>query len=160
MVFGEPIQDLGIWAYRTVGADGINAGSAVSIAEALLSTSSPKHGTQVKDTALVLANTGQLIWHRASAKPVTHATWLALPRHSAVSPPVTMSARNRIPRNESWQEHVNCVFEDILAARGNVVRQVVKIDVIGLAEGGLGTIRYLSDNCMSPQFSRSLHCIY
>lgn len=26
VVFGEPVQDLGIWAYRSIGVDGINAG--------------------------------------------------------------------------------------------------------------------------------------
>ena len=155
VVFGEPIQDLGIWAYRSVGTDGINAGSAVSLAEALLSTSGSEAATQKddaqnKDTALVLANTGQLIWYCGGSRPVTHATWLALPRRSAVDPPMRMAARNKIPRNGDWQEHVDCVFEDILSARGRLVRQDAKIDVIGLAEGGLGAIRYLRDNCVSP----------
>ena len=41
-VFGEPVQDLGIWAYRSIGGDdGINAGSAVSLAKAVLGSTEP-----------------------------------------------------------------------------------------------------------------------
>ncbi|GFF45451.1 isoform 3 of protein FAM172A [Aspergillus udagawae] len=141
-VFGEPIQDLGIWAYRTVGTEGVNAGSAVAFARAILGKESAASFKDA-DTALVLANTGQLIWHCGSSRAVTHQTWLALPRSSAVDAPLTMTRRNKIPSNQDWQEHVACVFEDILSARGRLVREDVKIDIIGLSEGGLGAIRYL-----------------
>ncbi|EAU32341.1 predicted protein [Aspergillus terreus NIH2624] len=41
-VFGEPVQDLGIWAYRSIGGDdGINVGSAVSLAKAVLGSTEP-----------------------------------------------------------------------------------------------------------------------
>ncbi|GFF49514.1 isoform 3 of protein FAM172A [Aspergillus udagawae] len=141
-VFGEPIQDLGIWAYRTVGTEGVNAGSAVAFARAILGKESAASFKDA-DTALVLANTGQLIWHCDSSRAVTHQTWLALPRSSAVDAPLTMTRRNKIPSNQDWQEHVACIFEDILSARGRLVREDVKIDIIGLSEGGLGAIRYL-----------------
>lgn len=163
VVFGEPIQDLGVWAYRSVGTDGINAGSAASLAEALLGRSpnqgesgqtdgqnADKNKNEKNETALILANTGQLIWHCAARRCVTHPTWLALPRRSAVDPPVSMSTRNEVPRNATWQEHVECVFEDVLAARGRLARDDAKIDVIGLAEGGLGAVRYLGEKCTSP----------
>lgn len=170
VVFGEPIQDLGVWAYRSVGTDGINAGSAVSLAEALLGRSPTQGESGQTDgqngdkseangnkpsggesaTALILANTGQLIWHCAARRCVTHPTWVALPRRSAVDPPVSMSTRNDVPRNATWQEHVECVFEDVLAARGRLVREDTRIDVIGLAEGGLGAVRYLGEKCTSP----------
>ncbi|RMJ27394.1 hypothetical protein PHISP_01710 [Aspergillus sp. HF37] len=88
---------------------------------------------------------GQLIWHCAARRCVTHPTWLALPRRSAVDPPVSMSARNEVPRNATWQDHVECVFEDVLAARGRLVRGDARIAVIGLAEGGLGAVRYLGE---------------
>lgn len=60
---------------------------------------------------------------------------------------MTMSQRNKIPGNERWQEHVECVFEEVLAARGKLVRTDAKIDVVGVAEGGLAAIRYLSMDC-------------
>ena len=156
VVFGESIQDLGIWAYRSIGTDGINAGSAVSFARAVLGFDNPNptsdesidHSKAKKsDTALVLANTGQLIWHCASGRTVTHASWLGLPRRSAVDPPVTLSQRNKISLNEDWQKHVECVFEEVLSARGKLVRSDAKIDVVGMAEGALGAVQYLANEC-------------
>lgn len=159
VVFGEPNQDLGIWAYRSVGMEGINAGSAVSLAQEILhpsanespgsdSSNGQKQQQKIKsDTALILANTGQLIWHCGGRRAVTQPTWHALPRRSAVDPPLTMSGRNEIPGNTKWQEHIEYVFEEVLAARGRLVREDAKIDIIGVAEGGLGAIRYLTSDC-------------
>ncbi|RHZ74979.1 hypothetical protein CDV55_109205 [Aspergillus turcosus] len=142
VVFGEPIQDLGIWAYRTVGTEGVDAGSAVAFVRAILGQKSGA-GFKDADTALLLANTGQLIWHCGSSRAITHQTWFALPRSSAVDAPLRMTRRNKIPSNQDWQEHVACVFDEILSARGRLVREDAKIDIIGLSEGGLGAIRYL-----------------
>lgn len=156
VVFGEPTQDLGIWAYRSVGMDGINAGSAVSLAEHVLKTQQPSNNSngkryhQFSDTALILANTGQLIWHCAGRRAITQASWLALPRRSAVDPPKSMTGRNKVPGNENWQDHVECVFEEVLAAKGRLVREDARIDVIGVSEGGLGAVRYLASDCSSP----------
>ncbi|KAH1998596.1 hypothetical protein KXV80_005565 [Aspergillus fumigatus] len=143
VVFGEPIQDLGIWAYRTVGTEGVDAGSAVAFARAVLGPNCAA-GFKDADTDLLLANTGQLIWHCGSSRAVTHQTWLALPRSSAVDAPLMMTRRNKIPLNQDWQEHVACVFDEILSARGRLVREDAKIDIIGLSEGGLGAMRYLA----------------
>ncbi|KAG2418734.1 hypothetical protein HFD88_001835 [Aspergillus terreus] len=139
-VFGEPVQDLGIWAYRTIGGDdGINVGSAVSLAKAVL-------GDDNGDTALVLANTGQLVWYCGGRKAMTLQSWLALPRPTAADPPMMMSSRNKIPGHHDWQAHVESVFDEVLAARGRLVRKDAKIDIIGLADGGLGVVRYLARN--------------
>ncbi|RAL00678.1 uncharacterized protein BO80DRAFT_356447 [Aspergillus ibericus CBS 121593] len=150
VVFGEPLQDLGIWAYRTVGKEGIDLGSAVAFAQAVLSkkddADSNATNKDLSDTALVLANTGQLIWHCRSSRAMTLASWPCMPRESAVDSPPAMSHRNKIPGNGNWQEHVNCVFDEILAARGRFVRADAKIGVVGLVDGGLGAIRYLANN--------------
>lgn len=165
VVFGEPIQDMGVWAYRTVGSENINAGSAVDFARAVLNLNSNANanaaghntnGTSEKacspqneqDIALVLANTGQLVFHCASGQAMTLVSWSNLPRVSAVDSAPGMTRRNKIPGSLDWQEHVGSVFDGILAARGQLVRHDAKIDVIGLAEGGLGAIRYLAQNCM------------
>lgn len=166
VIFGEPNQDLGIWAYRCIGANGINAGSAVALVEYILhqQDSSEKEITERKkptsDTALVIANTGQLIWHAAGRRAITLPSWMALTRRSAVDPPPRMTHRNKIPDNESWQDHVECVFDEILAARGKLVRADAKIDVVGIAEGGLGAIRYLRSECTFTCFPISLHFAY
>ncbi|KAL4926827.1 uncharacterized protein BDV17DRAFT_299410 [Aspergillus undulatus] len=169
LVFGEPVQDLGIWAYRTVGTEGINVGSAVDFVKAVLSpgrhdnsananginingangaaatnehSDSPSNG----DTAVILANTGQLFWHCGLGKAMTFTSKLALPRASAVDPPLAETERNKIPGNRHWQEHVDSVFEELLDARGRLIRNDARIDVIGAAEGGLAVVRYLGRN--------------
>ncbi|KAJ5808490.1 hypothetical protein N7474_009759 [Penicillium riverlandense] len=136
VIFGEPSQDLGIWAYRTVGVDSIHAGSAVGLARAALN----------KDTALVLANTGQLIWHCSSGRAVTQPTWLSLPRSSACAGQPTMSYRNKIPGNTDWPEHVSYVFDNVLAPRVWCNGTAPRIDVIGVSEGGLAAFQYLKAN--------------
>ncbi|RDW72311.1 uncharacterized protein DSM5745_07483 [Aspergillus mulundensis] len=146
LVFGEPVQDLGIWAYRSVGAEAINAGSAVDFVKAILHDSTSRTSKKGGDVAVVLANTGQLIWHCGTGRAMTIPTWLALPRPSAVDPPLAETRRNKIPGNANWQEHVDSVFEGIFAARGRLVRRDAKIDVIGVSEGGLGAVRYLARN--------------
>ncbi|KAF7585664.1 hypothetical protein BBP40_010345 [Aspergillus hancockii] len=152
VVFGEPVQDLGVWAYRSVGTDGIDAGSAVSFAKAILRPETMQEGSNTEletkrgDTALVLANTGQLIWHCGARKAMTLPSWLAFPRSSAVDPPLMMTPRNKIPENRHWEEHIACVFNQILADRGRLVRADAKINIVGLADGGLGAVRYLADD--------------
>ncbi|KAL6237696.1 hypothetical protein BDW75DRAFT_248709 [Aspergillus navahoensis] len=167
IVFGEPVQDLGIWAYRTVGTESINAGSAVDFVKAILhldqdaesASKEQSEATKKGDVAVVLANTGQLIWHCGLGKTMTTVTRLALPRPSAVDPPLAETRRNKIPGNGNWQEHVNSVFEVILAARGKLVRRDAIIDVIGAAEGGLGAVRYLARNWLTCRNNISAICL-
>jgi hypothetical protein len=155
VIFGETTQDLGVWAYRTIGAQSIDEGSVVPLARAILRCHNNDGASEDiaiesrdrKDTALVLANTGQLIWHCGSAKAMTMPTWLACPRKSAVDSPLRMTYRNKIPCNENWQEHIKYVFEEVLAARGRLLRDDAKISIIGLAEGGSGALRYLASHC-------------
>ncbi|OJD15018.1 hypothetical protein AJ78_04703 [Emergomyces pasteurianus Ep9510] len=163
VVFGEPTQDLGIWAYRVIGKEGINIGSAVNFATAVLGDSDSRKGTRPliintnasraqnhdhsptsrAGAGLVLTNPGQLIWHCAKEKAISLPMWHALPRRNAVEPPMRMTFRNKIPGNETWQDHITYVFEEVL---GKLAAPDVKIDVIGLAEGGLGAVRYLAEH--------------
>lgn len=154
VVFGEPVQDLGIWAYRTVGSDGINQGSAVAFAEAVLGHAAesqdekvPKSTQESTATALLLANTGQLIWHCGSQRAMTQPTWQALPRGSAADPAMTMTRRNKIPGHANWEEHVEYIFDEVLSNRGRLVKDDARIDVIGVAEGAQAAMRYLARNC-------------
>ncbi|PYH40549.1 uncharacterized protein BP01DRAFT_351034 [Aspergillus saccharolyticus JOP 1030-1] len=160
VLFGEPIQDLGIWSYRSVGSDGINAGSLVSFAQAVLRPGQADGGVDANmpNTALVLANTGQLVWHCASGQAITLTHWLHMPRESAVDPPPEMSRRNKIPGHEHWANHVDRVFEDILSARGRLVSWGAKISIVGASEGGLGALRYLARNWASWRSNISAIC--
>ncbi|KAJ5805443.1 uncharacterized protein N7503_003045 [Penicillium pulvis] len=133
VVIGEPVQDLGVWAYRSIH-DGINLGSAVDFTDAVLGDG------KNKEVGLVMANAGQLTWHCASQRAISRQTWLATPRPYANWGQATMSWRNKIPSNGDWQQHVQYVFEKVLWP---IVQKDTRIDIIGMSEGGLGVIRYL-----------------
>ncbi|KAJ5628834.1 hypothetical protein N7490_011062 [Penicillium lividum] len=133
VVFGEPIQDLGVWAYRSIH-DSINLGSAVDFTNALLGDG------KNKNVGLLIANAGQLVWHCASERAVSQQSWLASPRPYGNWGQATMSWRNKIPGNDDWQQHIEYIFEKVLWP---AVGKQTRIDIIGMSEGGLGAIRYL-----------------
>ncbi|KAJ6020631.1 hypothetical protein N7540_006135 [Penicillium herquei] len=134
VVCGEPNQDLGIWAYRSIH-EGINYGSAVDLTKAVLGEKMDN------DVGLIIANTGQLIWHCASERAVTQQTWLASPRPYGNWGQPTMSWRNKIPHNNDWTQHVQYVFKKVLWPYVNGKK--TRIDVIGMSEGGLAALKYL-----------------
>ncbi|WEW60537.1 hypothetical protein PRK78_006024 [Emydomyces testavorans] len=161
VVFGEPTQDLGIWAYRTIGSEGINVGSAVDFAKAVFGDSerskeTTKNEESKSKRALILTNPGQLVWYCNGERAVSLPTWHAIPRPSAVDPPMKMSYYNKIPGNETWQDHITYVFEEVLAKKAP---PTAKIDIIGLAEGGLGAIRYLAEHWPTWQSRISAICL-
>ena len=139
VVFGEPVQDLGIWAYRSVGEDGINFGSAVNFAKGVLGDSA-----ETSTTALVIANTGQVLWHCASSRAVTQRTWEAADRPVGPWGPATKSWRNEIPGNRDWREHIQYTFEHVISPWLDPKKCV---DIIGLSEGGEYALEYLQRNC-------------
>lgn len=146
VVFGEPVQDLGIWAYRVIGHETINSGSAVDFSAAVLGgkSESPAPG-------LILTNPGQLVWHCAGENAISLPSWLALPRKHAVDPPMKMTVRNKVPGHETWQDHITYVFDEVLGK----LAPDAKIDIIGLAEGSLAAVRYLAEHCKNPSLSAS-----
>ncbi|KAI1947238.1 hypothetical protein LOZ12_000791 [Ophidiomyces ophidiicola] len=160
VVFGEPTQDLGIWAYRTIGNEGINVGSAVDFAKSIIrneaDTSSTKKDQRDTDSGLILTNPGQLVWHCGGERAVSLPTWNALPMRYAVDPPMRMGPQNKIPGNETWQDHITYVFEHVL---DKMTPKTAKIDIIGLAEGGLGAIRYLAENWQAWRSRISAICL-
>lgn len=145
MVFGEPVQDLGIWAYRTIGQQGINIGSAVDFVKGVQSGRASSEGEETP--GIVIANTGQLIFHRGGSKAMTVTTWGGLPRKTAVHPAMQYDEeKNAIPGNEKWGKHIAYVFDNVL---DKLVLKNAKIDIIGLENGGFGASEYLAKNCES-----------
>ncbi|EEP80691.1 predicted protein [Uncinocarpus reesii 1704] len=159
VVFGEPAQDLGIWAYRAM-EQGLNFGSAVNFAKAVVGDSKESkdanNSKTTRKSGLVLANPGQLVWYSHGERAVSLPTWHAIPRRYAVDPPMKMSYRNKIPGNENWQDHITYVFEEVLAKS---LSETAKIDIIGLAEGGLGAIRYLAEHCRYTHLQTSYYIV-
>lgn len=149
LILGSPDQELGIWTYRSIAERSMDTGSMVNITKAVLGMKDKEseEGEKHDDTALVIANTGQLVYHCGSGKAISQRTWLTLPVESAVHPPLKQTYRNVIPRNTNWREHVKCIFEDILDPGSKMVKPKAKIDIIGVEEGGLAAAEYLTDHC-------------
>ena len=132
------MQDLGIFAHRIIGQESIDSGSALDFVHAVQSR---RNGA---DTAVVIANLGQLVWYRRGQRAMTIASWNALPRKTGVSNPMRIDpVKNHIPGNKNTKEHVKSVFEEVL---GKLARQDVVIDLIGLGEGAEEAVGYLDSN--------------
>ena len=128
------MQDLGVFAYRIIGQESISSGSAVDFVHSI--QSSKDHN----DTAIVIANPGQLIWHRRGQRALTLASWSGLPRKTGVSNPMKIDpVKNHIQGNYDAKEHVECVFEAI----AKLAREGVKINIIGISEGAEYAVQYL-----------------
>ncbi|KAJ5239605.1 hypothetical protein N7468_004224 [Penicillium chermesinum] len=138
VVFGSTQSDLGIWGFRSIHDTSIKNGSAVEFTQAVLG----KPGA-AKDTALILANTGQLNWFCKGQRALSNRSLAAQPRPFAISEQASGSWRNTIPGNANCQEHVKYVFENVVKPH---LASTSRVDVIGVSEGGLAAIEYLRDN--------------
>lgn len=132
------MQDLGVLAYRIIGQECIAAGSALNFV----------HDVQSRDdsgdTAIVIANLGQLLWNRRTQRALTMASWNGLPRKNGVSNAVRIDpVKNHIPGNENVEAHVKSVFEDVI---GKLAREDVVIDVIGVGDGAEESVKYLDQD--------------
>jgi hypothetical protein len=143
LVIGESNQDLGIFAYRHVGAHGINAGSGVGFATTL---NSSKWGTTDTSTpGLIFTNPAQLYYHRRTHTPMTLVTWHAIPRQTAVSLPPRIAPGNRTPFNETAADHMSYVLNNILS-NPDYVSKDAKLYIVGIAEGGASVVKYLASH--------------
>ncbi|KAL8887759.1 MAG: hypothetical protein Q9192_006278, partial [Flavoplaca navasiana] len=134
---GESWQDLGIFAWRTIGHESIAAGSILHFIDAIQTISPESPG-------VLIANTGQLLWYRGGSRAVTQTTWMALPRQWAVSPPMEIDdEKNRVPGHGDAKEHVASIFDDVIP---KMCKKGVAIDVIGMGDGGPIIAEYLQGN--------------
>ena len=128
-------QDLGVFAYRVLGQESISSGSALDFVHQIQSDKDSA------DTAIVITNPGQLIWYRRGQRAMTLVSWNGLPRKTGVSGPMRIDAvKNHIPENYDAKEHIETVFKTV----GKLVREDVKIDIIGIAEGAEQAVHYLA----------------
>ena len=132
------MQDLGIFAHRIIGQESIASGSALDFVHAIQSREDST------DTAIIIANLGQLVWYRRGQRAMTIASWNALPRKTGVGNPMRIDTiKNHIPGNNNIKEHVKSIFEEVL---GKLARQDAVIDLIGLGEGAEEMVGYLDQH--------------
>ena len=142
--FGEPFQDLGVLAYRVIGTNAIYKGSIEEFVKGILEGKA--NGANDKDTpGIVIANPGQLVWHRGGARAITLTSWLSIPRKSAVHDSMRLDpVKNRVPGNEDVDKHVEFIFEKVL---GSLASPKAKLDVIAMEWSTTSVVRYLNKNC-------------
>lgn len=134
--FGEEVQDLGVFALRTISQATITSGSALDFVSAIQSSS-----TAEKPVGVIIANMGQLLWYRRGKRAVTRATWAGLPRKTGVSQQLIIDPeKNRVPGNENLAAHTKYIFEHVIA---RMVNPAAKLDIIGLGEGAEEVVDYL-----------------
>lgn len=142
VVFGERNQDLGIFSYRSIGEDGIKVGSAQDFANTIIN--GPKTTSADEVPGIIITNPGQLIWYRGGSRAIGYNEHLNMPRLSAVHGPFRIDpVKNRAPGNSNFTEHVQYVFENVMAG---IVSPDAKFDIIGLEYTGDAVIQYLSDH--------------
>ncbi|KAG9242038.1 Arb2 domain-containing protein [Calycina marina] len=136
VLFYESSQDLGILAHRLLsGPSGINVGSAVNLVKHIQALPS--------DPAIILANTGQLCWHRRGKRAVTQTTWNALPAKSAVEVGLRFDEeKNAVPGNRTVQEHVDYIFNHVISS---LLSAASTIDIIGVSAGAVAVSTFLND---------------
>lgn len=144
ILFYEHTQDLGIFAYRIIGGrGGINAGSAVDMVRYIQSLTSSPSAAHDDSPGIILANLGQLRWHRRGSKAVTQTSWFALPRASSVGSPFRFDQqKNTVDGNRSGDEHVKYIFNHVVK---ELCRPDAIIDVIGVSDGGWRVLRFLDE---------------
>jgi hypothetical protein len=131
--------DFCIPSYRRISEQGLAKGSLLSLVSAYLASDQDTKG-------VVIANTGCLLFHRRSRKTITHASWNALPRRSAVLPPVRIdSIKNRVAGHESSHAHIRSIFETVLANPAVVNKQAI-IEIIADSDGGEAAVHFLDQN--------------
>ncbi|KAI9825982.1 MAG: hypothetical protein M1819_007483 [Sarea resinae] len=149
IIFNEAGQDLGVWAYRDIGDSkrgNLSFGTAINLVEEIASRHASRRSACQRRTPpyLIIANPGQLVWHRAGKKAMTMPTWFALQRQSAVHDAMRLDeVFNSVEGHRTCKEHVASVFAMIekLFAEENI-----EVQVIGISDGATAAVNYLNAN--------------
>lgn len=140
--FGESVQDLGIFAYRTIGQVSLATGSCIDFVSSVQAHQWPSS----QPPGFVIANCGQLIWWRRGARAVTQQTWNALPQKTGVSPVTRLDAeKNRVEGHKNVGEHIASVMSWV----ERHAKTDAKIDVIGMGNASEEVANWLNNNWTS-----------
>ncbi|KAF2034510.1 hypothetical protein EK21DRAFT_85527 [Setomelanomma holmii] len=155
VIVNDAIQDLGILAYRQMQRElGINGASTVNLVKQTIKRSTTgsatakyenifDDGVGIKDQsdtpALVVLNTGQLLYSHKHNKAMTLRSWSAMPRKSIAHDMIRIhEEENRVPGHRDPKEHIKSVFDTVLCTPHRVSPDA-EIYVIAI-EGGTDSL--------------------
>ena len=154
LYFGESSQDLGIFAYRTVGKCSLASGSILDFVSASNAyAASPLAGGQ---TAIVIANLGQLLWYRRGTRALTRTSWSALPRKTGVDSMMRIDpVKNRVKGHKTEAEHVGSVMAYVQGQ----MKKGAEMEIVGVGDGAEEIVRFLDANWEQSGNSIAAVCV-
>jgi len=91
----------------------------------------------------MIANCGQLIWHRRGARAVTQQTWNALPQKYGTDGVMNIDpVKNRVEGHRSVEEHI----ASVMAFVDTYARKDVQLDIIGMGDASEKVVAFLNAN--------------
>lgn len=143
-------EDLGVLSWRCIcKKGGIRSGSVVDFVSnvqtrAYKAADAAGLDREAESPGIVILNPGQLLYSYKLGCAVTHTTWLAAPRPSAVhAPPKAHEVHNRIPGNATVLQHISFVFKGILG-RDSFVGSRPELYIVGIGDGADNVAEYLA----------------
>jgi hypothetical protein len=163
VLVNDATQDLGILAYRQLQRElGINGGSVINFVKELIKRSATdntaeqdeeifKDGFKLEDAsntpALVVLNTGQLLYSHKYDQAMTLRSWSALPRKSITHDMIRIhEEENRVEGHRNPQEHVKTVFDEVICNPERVAADA-EVYVIAIEDGTESILNVLKDDC-------------
>lgn len=163
LLVNDTMQDLGILAYRQLQRElGINGGSVVNFVKEIIKRSATdndaenganifKDGYVLEDgtttPALIVLNTGQLLYSHKYDQAMTLRSWSAMPRKSVAHDMVRIhDEENRVPGHGNAKEHVKTVFDQVICNPDHVAADA-EVYVIAIEDGTESVINLLTDDC-------------
>jgi hypothetical protein len=143
VVVQSPYDEWLMWSSSTVTSRegmGIEAGTPIGLAKTLKELNN--------DIGLVVLNPCQLLYSYEEGLAIGASQWNNRPGRSFVHHArEIVDEHNRIPGNETPENHVKFVFEKLIGSE-NWVGVDAKIDIVGLNQGGSEIVlQYLNINC-------------
>lgn len=159
IVINDEFQDLGILSCQALEDEaGLKGGSVVALVEELLNSArSMSIGAEEAGTAsdgvgenssipgLIVLNPGQLLYSHSRNEAMSTRAWRARNVASIAHPPVVMDKTNYVPGNETPEQHVAFVFNEVIA-NARFVHPDAELYIIGMQARGDLVLAYLNKN--------------
>ncbi|CAO2657748.1 Nn.00g038740.m01.CDS01 [Neocucurbitaria sp. VM-36] len=162
VIVNDALQDLGILSYRQLQRElGVNGGSIVNFMKEMIKRSAADNTAQdlkdifddgyaIKDDngtpALVVMNTGQLLYSHKYNNGMTMRSWSAMPRKSVAHDMIRIhEEENRVKGHRSPREHVKSVFDEVLCNADRVASDA-EVYIIAIEDGIENVLNVLSEN--------------